>query len=784
MNTKDFNKVTYPEHNVPDAEKEMPEFGLKMAEYIYGRHYQYGTQYTSWRDSWERNYLYMEGRQPVQQYQDMFLLNKGQGGEDESFLNVNWQILPILPKFMDLVTSMITKRTTKVTCNAINPIAESEKDKKIFAILADAEMAPLYEELAKAGIQAGPNSGEAEPPQTPEDLELYILSGGLKLAQEMAAELGIEMVMGDDKWMKIMPQLVADLFCTGRAVTREYLDSTGKLRVEAVRPQECLFDYTTKQDYSNVRWGGVFKFMTPTEFRAFASDELSDTEIDDLIHAYKGTTDLYYMHNGPNSRASWGGPDLDQYICVLDYWFYGTNNVTLEVQDTKFGGKKVRMKPDTWTPSEDTRSKKQKIQKQYEVVYQGFWVVGSQTVLKYGKMKNQGRNGSRYKAEPPMHVYIHQNRDGYPLPMAERVLPAADLIQVNWLKFQNLVAKEPPPGMQIDQNAVLNVANGKGGSYKFSDLLQIYTQTGNILTNPMDPETGERIQGYPIMPLNLNFAPAQAQALQNIQTNIDFIRQILGFNDLTDAQTPNPKTLVGVGELAVQSTNNAIYPLQNGLGLLKIMTAKSVICRLKALVKGQGYNGYIRDTIGVGARYLEVSEGIRDFDYEIELEELLNDEQRAEINRMVDIQLSVRQQGGGVGGIEIEDAFAIRRCKTLKQAELLMVSRKKKREAEDMQKQQANMQMQTESQMAVAQSTAQSKLQEAEMLAQFEIQKVATTESEKRKSMVLQHELRMKELALEVQAKTAVATITGEYKIEAEEMRIENRPEPRPVQKT
>lgn len=769
MNPINFTEMSYPDHNVPDSVKNTKEFGLKMVEYMYGRHYTYRNSYLNWRDNWERNYLYMEGRQSESIYKDQFRLNKGDGGEDESFMNVNWQILPILPKFRDQMVSMITKRTTKVVCNAVNPLAETEKDKKIFKMLAQVALAPEIEKAMELGVEV---DVEPEVPETPEDLELYIMSGNLKLAEEMAAELGIELVMGDDKWLKMMPQLIDDVMCTGRATVRKYEDAQGRLQVEAVRPQECLYDFTTKQDYSNVRWGGTFKFMTANEFRQFASGEIPEHEISELITTYKGTTDRYWVYNGPNNYA-YNGSDQDQYIAVLDFWFFGTNKLVAEKKQTKYGDKAVILRDEKWNPPAESKYKKEKLEKEYEVVYRGFWVVGSQTVLRYGLETNMGRNLGKYRAYPPMVTYIHQNRDGYPMPFSERVIPAADLIQVNWLKFQNLVAKEPPPGLAIDATTVLNVANGKGGAYKLTDLIQIYTQTGNYYYNPIDPVTGERIQGYPITPINTSYAPAMAQALQNIQTNIDLIRQIFGFNDITDGTTPNPKTLVGVGEMAVQATNNAIWPIQNGLGLLKIMTAQSVLPSIKAIVRKRPYGGYMRDAIGAGSRYLELPESLRNFDYEVELEELMTDEQRAEINRMIDIQLSVRQQQGGVGGIELEDAFAIRRCKTLKQAELLLVSRKRKREVEDQKKQMANIQAQTQSTVQSSQATAEMAMQQKQMEMEFEMQKVAMTQKEERKSLLLNHELKMKQLAMELQIKTAVASITGEYGVEKAEVMAE-----------
>ncbi len=708
----DFKGSIYPDTNVSDAEKNTKEFGLRMIRYMYGTHLQWGMRWRGWVDQWELNYLYMEGNQPIGKYTEAYSLGKGSGGSDESAVNIDYAVLPIAPKYMDLVKQK-TSRRTRVMLNAVNPLAETARDRKEYylrAQIASQEfLAAMEEEFGIELLDKDP-----EIPKNNEDLEVYKLAGGLKLSQEIGAELGIELVMGEDKWKEIEPELIMDSFCTRRAVAWEEEDSTGKLRVYSVRPQDSLFDYSRTKNYSDARYGGRFKRNTIAEFRALASGQVAKEELDEMCRSLPGRIDTYWLYSSTyNNYNTNPSSDREQWIVTLPFYFRSTNKITKEEMIGKYGDMLMNDVPEDYeVPEEKLKNKRKaldtifdpvelkkaqveiaklekqakqsrkKIQKEYEVIYKGEWIIGTDIILNYGLLHNQGRNNGKYKTPPPMHVWIENNRDGYQKPRAQMIIPALDMIQKAWLKHQSLTANEPPPGYTVDVNGVLNVDLGQG-PVKATDLVKMWKQTGAYYYNGIDPITGERTD-RPINPMILDFSIPKQRAIEDMLAGVDIVRQILGFNETTDASTVPAKTGLGVSQGSFAATNNVLTPFAESISGLKLMVAGSVLCRIKVICKNREMGGYMRKGIGEGYRFLTVPPEVAEFDYEFELEEMMSDEAQQVVEGWIQTQLSVRQQGGGVGGIDIADALMIRRCKNLKQAELLLIARVKKRQQEDM----------------------------------------------------------------------------------------------------
>ena len=74
---------------------------------------------------------YAEGLQSSTKYKD--LMNKS---GDDSYLNLDWSIVPIVPKFVDIIVGSMTNQDYKIACTAIDPIStQKRKDDKLFNLL-------------------------------------------------------------------------------------------------------------------------------------------------------------------------------------------------------------------------------------------------------------------------------------------------------------------------------------------------------------------------------------------------------------------------------------------------------------------------------------------------------------------------------------------------------------------------------------------------------------------------------------------------------------------------
>jgi hypothetical protein len=654
---------------------------------------------------WIENRSYVQGRQPANKYKQEFVVPSNNELGAETMMNVDWTPIPVLPKFLDILTSLISKRRSSIVAQVIDPLADEAKNQALNQMKAGIILQDIARELAELGVPV------QEPDITNDDeLNLFVLEGGLRLNQERMLEEGVDLVHTQSNWELIEKELIEDFLSTDMGVLWDDITPAGTIETTRFMPERCLFDYSEKWDWKDARFGGVFDIISEQDLRILANGELTDDEI-------KNSLNNTYVNQWYFWTGSGGMTAYQNRCCVLKFWFRDVEGKAYEKRTTKFGNDAVREKSPDFVPAEG----KEKIQLEYPCYKQGYWVVGTPYVFGCRPVANQGRTRKKFGTLPPMQVFMPRNLFGTNLPMARRAIQYIDQLQLAWYQWQNALMKEPPPGLQINIGAIAQgISLGKGGAYDANTFQQVLRQTGNFYFNSVDPDTGEPIQGYPVSQTGVNFTPYLLQREQTMMMCLNQVAQILGFNDVTTGENPNPKMLVGVQDNARLATNNAIWPLADAIASLRIMSAESIKCRLRSYAMVQPYSGWLKNNLGQGVKYIQVDGSLDDWDdYVISLEEVYTDEQKQAIYELAASEIAVRKQTGK-GGIEVEDWFMIEQCRNLKEAQLLLIYRKKKRQQEDAQFAQQNVDMQIQ-QNQVSQQTAMQALQlEYQLKAQLE----------------------------------------------------------------
>ena len=98
---------SFPDQVVPDAEKATLEYGLSVGRAIEGEWfrnyngggYRFATNYNNFHNL----RLYARGEQNIQKYKDELSING-----DLSYLNLDWKPVPIISKFVDILTNGIS----------------------------------------------------------------------------------------------------------------------------------------------------------------------------------------------------------------------------------------------------------------------------------------------------------------------------------------------------------------------------------------------------------------------------------------------------------------------------------------------------------------------------------------------------------------------------------------------------------------------------------------------------------------------------------------------------
>ena len=108
INTNVTNSA-FPSQVVPEAEKKTLEYGLQVGQAIEYEWFKGGRvnngRWNSSYNAFNRLRLYARGEQPVQKYKDELSING-----DLSYLNLDWKPVPIIPKFVDIVTNGIAAK--------------------------------------------------------------------------------------------------------------------------------------------------------------------------------------------------------------------------------------------------------------------------------------------------------------------------------------------------------------------------------------------------------------------------------------------------------------------------------------------------------------------------------------------------------------------------------------------------------------------------------------------------------------------------------------------------
>ena len=163
---------SFPDQVVPDAVKNSYEYGLQVAQAIenewFNQDYS-GDRYLQNFQNFHRLRLYARGEQPIQKYKDELSING-----DLSYLNLDWKIVPILPKFVDIIVNGMTDKGYEIKSFATDPFALKQRTDFVFNAIRDMRNKDIIEQLnqiMQTNLYASANVNDL--PENEEELELY-----------------------------------------------------------------------------------------------------------------------------------------------------------------------------------------------------------------------------------------------------------------------------------------------------------------------------------------------------------------------------------------------------------------------------------------------------------------------------------------------------------------------------------------------------------------------------------------------------------------------------------
>jgi len=762
-----ISPTSFPSQLATDAEKASKEYGIKVGRAISYEWFRRDTNSCRFYNQWiefHKLRLYARGEQPVQKYKDELAVDG-----DLSYLNLNWEPVPIIPKFVDIVVNGMSDRMYAVKAFAQDELAAGKRSG--YKEMIEKDMV-AKDFLVQTQEQFGINAFNTNPKDLPEnDQELNLhMQLNYKPAIEIAEEIAIDTLFEQNRYQEVKRRVDYDMTVLGIGMVKHTFQAGAGIRVEYVDPASVVYSYTESPTFDDCFYYGEIKQVHIGELIKI-DPTITKEELDKISKL----SSIWFTQY--NIIRPYRNTLFDRDVVTLLYFNYKTDKKF--VYKKKFldnGGTRVIRKDENFNPPTGTDERFEKIEKRIDVWYEGVMVLGSSYLLKWELSKNMVRPKSATQYALPNYIAMAPRMyKGVIESLVKRMITFADLIQITHLKLQQVIAKVVPDGVYIDADGMNDVDLGNGANYNPEDALKLYFQTGSVIGRSYNQD-GEFNQGkIPIQELNSNSGQGKITALINSYNHyLSMIRDVTGLNEARDGSMPDPRSLVGVQKLAALNSNTATRHILDGTLFITKRLAEALSCRISDVLE---YSEFKEEFINqIGKYNVGVLEDVKDLylhDFGIFIEVSPDEEEKSQLE--ANIQASLQRDQ-----IDLEDAIDIREIRNIKLANELLKLKRRKKQEQDMEREQQKMEMQTQSNIQSTQAAAQANLQkvQAEFQAKaqlkqaesaFEIEKMKQEAQLKMQLMQMEFEMNMQLKGLEVNA----AKTIDEQKEMAKDKRID-----------
>ena len=744
MNIYTNSNSAFPSQVVSDAEKASEEYGSQVAMAIENEWFDQGrTNGNRYLTNWNNFHnlrLYARGEQSPQKYKDELSING-----DLSYLNLDWQPVPILSKFVDIVVNGISSKSYDIKAYAQDPSSVKKRTDYASRIYEDMMAKDYLSELKQSlGIDLYQSVNPEGLPESDEELELH-MQLSYKQSIEIAEEEAIASVLAQNKYDLTRRRLNMDLTVCGIAATKTDFNTAEGVTVNYVDPAYMVYSYTEDPNFEDIYYVGEVKSITIAELKK----EFPGITKDELERIQKMPGNRQYI-------TGWGNYD-ENTVQVLYFDYKTYHNQVFKIKYTDQGLEKALEKPDTFNPPENDGF--ERVSRSIEVLYNGAKVLGTNTMLKWEMAENMSRPlADTTKVEMNYAICAPRMYKGRIESLVSKCIGFADMIQLTHLKLQQVMSRMVPDGVYLDMDGLAEVDLGNGTNYNAAEALNMYFQTGSIVGRSLTQDGEMNAGKVPIQELNSSSGQGKIQSLiQTYQYYLQMIRDVTGLNEARDGSTPDKQTLVGLQKIAANASNVATRHIKQSSLYLTLRIAENIALKIADALEfpltaeslTNSISNYNVNTL------MEVSNlNLHDFGIFLELEPDEEEQQQLEQN------IQVALQGGG---IDLEDAIDLRQIKNLKLANQMLKIKRKSKGKQDQENQQANIRAQADANADSAEKIAMSEVQKQEAISgskvqyeqarsQMEIQRMQTAAQLEQQKMQAQFEFDMQLKQMDMKA--------------------------------
>lgn len=550
------NKISFPDDNQSPQAKENDEFGLEISWAIWGSNHNGNTNlFYNDRELYTRYKRFALGRQGEDQYKPF--MNAEKGTDKKDWLKaIDFSIKNYATKRINIAVAKMHAKEFDITVEMNDPISNGIKNNIRRAMEIKMKNKKLLQEIDEMRGKKDISQGI---PNDKEELEI-IMQTDFKMVEAAHLEKAVPYHLERTKYEDERKLIDFDLAVLGVAGT--YVGMDENVRPFAIRwnPADLLVPYMETPNYDKAPYIAGVKWVTGPEFRKLATGYLKPSKIDSLIDEYSQKDDYTYAEDFRRHD------DIAK-IPLLQYNYRSTDTfVHLEKEDDQGNVTVFEKKIDYYAKPKEMDKFKRKFGDSREIhrtsinaVYEGFWVIGSQTVFRHGRRAySEEQFGSLGSTGMGFKVYAPNSWDGYITSMAAQMIPNLNELQKYNLKVQQLVARAIPKGVGIDLYA-LRKANLKWGGKALSDQekIEMFMKSGIFAFSSKDRYApGSNYK--PFYEIENGLANDIEKYLRLIQNSLIELDEIIGINKVVAASNIREDAGKAVTELQVGASEVAL----------------------------------------------------------------------------------------------------------------------------------------------------------------------------------------------------------------------------------
>ena len=742
---------SFPSQSTPFDIQMTSEYGLKVGQSIQAEWFQRAARtckFYEQRDEIHRRRLYGMGMQGVGKYKEYFAVNG-----DMSYLNLNWKIVPVIPKYVDILSNGLFQRDFSIKAVSIDPTSVEEKVNKRKNLETDMLAKDFIVNVKeKIGIDVGSVPID-QIPESKEEIDVK-MEMEYKPDIEMAEELAVQTVLSENNYdYLVRSRFERDIIEAGIGVVKHGYNPSNGIEISYVDPMNFIYSYTEDPYFQDCFYFGEYKNVNLSEiYRQYPNLTHEQRE---RLESVASTWNNYYDMNFSTENND----GMDGKLGVLYFNFKTSREKIWKKKKNTKGGVKVIAKTNDFIYKGTGDADFEKLTKIEEVWFEGVMILGTNILLDWKVCENMIRNKSNArKAIPNYHCVAPKMYKGIIDSTVNRIIPFADDIQMSWMKLQQIKQRVVPDGQYIDVEGIAGINLGNGQEYGIEDALNMYFQTGSVIGRGTGYGGEFNQSKVPIQEIRHSSGADKISSLYNsIQISLDMISKAIGVNEAVDGSNPDKNSLVGIQKMAAYSSNVATrHLLQSSMFLTKEI-AKSISLRISDVLQfSKTKDDLVRKISVSNVSSLEKVANLYLHDFAINIELVPDEEERAKLEG--DISLEIQQ-----GTLGVEDKFAILNIKNTKLAYKYLSVVKKKRLKERQEQKQAEVQAQTQSNIQSSQASAESKAQ----LIQLESQGKMQLEQ-------MMNDMSIQKLSAEVMAKKELMELEFNYNMQLKGIEVNN----------